>query len=158
MWLHKGGIWTHYESLHLKLTLGEKSIAAPGNRTCVSGMTVWCSTNELHPYLPHTLISKTTQIHTYSCMHIYAHMRPRIHTHTHWFKKHTNIHTYAWMHMHAHTHTHISLQTHTCTNTHAHIHRHTHTHAHKHPCNHTHALTHTHTHTYTHTHHNLLNQ
>ena len=38
------------KSLHWKLTLGEKSIAAPGNQTCVSGMTVWCS-NQLS-YVP----------------------------------------------------------------------------------------------------------
>ena len=35
---------------HRKLTLGEKSLAAPGNRTSVSGVTVWCSANELHPH------------------------------------------------------------------------------------------------------------
>ena len=35
----------HKESLHWKLTLGEKSFAAPGNRTCVSGVLVRISTN-----------------------------------------------------------------------------------------------------------------
>ena len=32
------------ESLHCKLTLGQKFLAKLGNRTCVSGMPVWCST------------------------------------------------------------------------------------------------------------------
>ena len=47
---HGGGdIRTPWESLHWKLTVGEKSPAAPGNRTCVGGVAVQCSTNELHP-------------------------------------------------------------------------------------------------------------
>ena len=37
------GVTDTYKSLHWKLTLGEKSLAAPGNGTCVSGVTVWCS-------------------------------------------------------------------------------------------------------------------
>ena len=47
-------IWgcTDTESLHWKLTLGRKSLAATGNRTCVSGMTVRCS-NQLS-YIPST--------------------------------------------------------------------------------------------------------
>ena len=32
------------------MTLGDKFLAAPGNRTSISGMTVRCSTNELHPH------------------------------------------------------------------------------------------------------------
>ena len=32
-------------SLHWKLTLGEKSLAAPGNRNCVGSVPVRCSTN-----------------------------------------------------------------------------------------------------------------
>ena len=34
-----GGVRTPKESLHWNLTLGRKSLAAPGNRTCVSGLT-----------------------------------------------------------------------------------------------------------------------
>ena len=40
-----GGVRTHR-----KLTLGEKSLAAPGNRTSVSGVTVWCSNQQ--SYIP----------------------------------------------------------------------------------------------------------
>ena len=36
---------TSKESLHWKLTRGRKSLAAPGNRTWVCGVTVRCSTN-----------------------------------------------------------------------------------------------------------------
>ena len=44
-----GGVQTPFESLHWKLTLGEKSLAAPGNRTCNGGMliqhfTTWATT------------------------------------------------------------------------------------------------------------------
>ena len=41
-----GGVRTLKESLHWKLTLGEKSLAAArtGNRTCVGGVPVRCST------------------------------------------------------------------------------------------------------------------
>ena len=39
------GVRTALESLHWKLTLGEKSLAAPGNRTCVGGVPVRCCTN-----------------------------------------------------------------------------------------------------------------
>ena len=45
MWLHMGGVQTPLESLHWKLTLGEKSLAAPGNQTCIGNVPVWCSTN-----------------------------------------------------------------------------------------------------------------
>ena len=44
------GARTPQESLHWKLTLGEKSLAAPGNRTCVSGVPVRCS-NQMS-YIP----------------------------------------------------------------------------------------------------------
>ena len=36
---------TVQESLHWNLTLGEKSLAAPGNRTCVGNVPVQCFTN-----------------------------------------------------------------------------------------------------------------
>ena len=45
-----GGVRTPKEILHRKLTLGEKSLAVPGNRTCVSGVTIRCS-NQL-TYIP----------------------------------------------------------------------------------------------------------
>ena len=38
-------VYRHRKSLHWKLTLGEKSLAAPGNWTCLSGVPVRCSTN-----------------------------------------------------------------------------------------------------------------
>ena len=41
---HKG-VRTPLESLHWKLTLGEKALAAPGNRTCLSGVTLRRSSN-----------------------------------------------------------------------------------------------------------------
>ena len=44
---------TPWESLHWKWTLGKKSLAAPGNRTCVSGVTVRRSTNWATSSLPH---------------------------------------------------------------------------------------------------------
>ena len=44
------GVTNTCKSLHWKFTLREKSLAAPGNRTCVSGVTVWCS-NQLS-YIP----------------------------------------------------------------------------------------------------------
>ena len=47
-----GGAWTPWESLHWKLTLGEKSIATLGKWTCISSMRVQCSTTELHPQIP----------------------------------------------------------------------------------------------------------
>ena len=40
-----GDVGTMFENLHWKWTLGENSLAAPGNRTCVSGVPVRCSTN-----------------------------------------------------------------------------------------------------------------
>ena len=40
-----GVLRTQWESLHWKLTLGEKFLAAPRNRICVSGVPVRCSTN-----------------------------------------------------------------------------------------------------------------
>ena len=40
-----GAVRTPKESLHWKLTIGEKSLTAPGNRTCVGGVPVRCSTN-----------------------------------------------------------------------------------------------------------------
>ena len=46
----QGGVQTLKKSLHWKLTLGRKSFAAPGNRTCVSGVPVRCS-NQLN-YIP----------------------------------------------------------------------------------------------------------
>ena len=39
------GVQIPKESLQWKMTLGRKSLVAPGNRTCVSGMTIRCSTN-----------------------------------------------------------------------------------------------------------------
>ena len=39
-----GGVRTKWESLHWKMTLGEKSLAVPGNRTCVSDLMIRCST------------------------------------------------------------------------------------------------------------------
>ena len=45
-----GGVRTPKKSLHWKLTLGRKSFAAPGNLTCISGVTVRCS-NQLS-YIP----------------------------------------------------------------------------------------------------------
>ena len=45
-----GGVRTPKWSLHWKLTLGIKSLAAPGDRACVSGVTVPCS-NQLS-YIP----------------------------------------------------------------------------------------------------------
>ena len=44
------GLRTPKESLQWKLTLGRKSLAAPRNRTCISGVTFWCS-NQLS-YIP----------------------------------------------------------------------------------------------------------
>ena len=44
-----GGVQTPQESLHWKLTLGEKSLAAPVNRTSLSGVTVRRSTNWATP-------------------------------------------------------------------------------------------------------------
>ena len=40
-----GAAWTPKESLHWKLTVGEKSLAALENRTCLSSMLGQCSTN-----------------------------------------------------------------------------------------------------------------
>ena len=40
-----GSVRTRRESLNWWLTLGEKSLAAPGNRTCVGSVPVRCSTN-----------------------------------------------------------------------------------------------------------------
>ena len=48
MQLHTGAVWTPQESLHWKLTLGEKSLAASGTWTCISiapGCSVGLSTN-----------------------------------------------------------------------------------------------------------------
>ena len=41
----QGRVRTLKESLHWKWTQGEKSLAAPGNQTCISGVLVWCSAN-----------------------------------------------------------------------------------------------------------------
>ena len=46
------GVNGHTQSLHWKLTLGEKYLTAPGNQTCISSMMVWYSINELHPHNP----------------------------------------------------------------------------------------------------------
>ena len=40
-----GSVWALTESLHWKLALGEKSLATPGNRTCLNGAPAWCSTS-----------------------------------------------------------------------------------------------------------------
>ena len=40
-----GSVRTLQESLHWKLTVAEKSLAAPGNRICVGSVLFWCSTN-----------------------------------------------------------------------------------------------------------------
>ena len=45
MRLRTGGAQTPKESLHWKLTPGEKYLAEPGNRTCVSNVPVRCPTN-----------------------------------------------------------------------------------------------------------------
>ena len=50
----RGGVRTPKESLHWMLTLGRKSLAAPGNRTCVSGVTVRCS--DQLSYIPSDLV------------------------------------------------------------------------------------------------------
>ena len=57
------------ESLHWKSTLGEKSLAAPGNRTCVSGVAVRCSTSwAISP--PSVLPVRAHSNHKYSsCPH-----------------------------------------------------------------------------------------
>ena len=47
-----GGVWSQ-ESLHRKLTLGEKSLAATGKRTCASSVPLRRSTN-LATFPPHT--------------------------------------------------------------------------------------------------------
>ena len=44
-----GGVRTPQERLHWKLTVGEKSLTAPRNRTCIDSLPVRCSTNWLHP-------------------------------------------------------------------------------------------------------------
>ena len=44
-----GGVRTPKKSVHWKLNLGNKCLAAPGNRTCVSGVTVRCSTEWATP-------------------------------------------------------------------------------------------------------------
>ena len=46
-----GGVQTHVRESARKVDSGRIFLAAPGNQTCISGMTVWCSTNELHPHL-----------------------------------------------------------------------------------------------------------
>ena len=48
-----GVVRTPKESLHWKLTLGRKSLAALGNRTCISRVTVWCSISwaTSHPWV-----------------------------------------------------------------------------------------------------------
>ena len=55
-----GGVRTPKESLHCKLTLVEKSLAAPGNRTCVSGVTVRCC-NQLS-YIPSPYFFKSSMV------------------------------------------------------------------------------------------------
>ena len=45
--------WTPWESLHWKLALQEKVIAALGNRTCVGSVPVRCSTNWATPHPTH---------------------------------------------------------------------------------------------------------
>ena len=46
----QGGVWTPFESLHWKLTLGEMSLVTPGNRTCISGVRIQCCTNWIHSH------------------------------------------------------------------------------------------------------------
>ena len=53
MWVHKG-VYTHHVRMHWKVTLGRKSLAAPGNWTCGSGMMVRCS-NQLS-YIPTSML------------------------------------------------------------------------------------------------------
>ena len=55
-----GSVRTPKESLHWKLTLGRKSLAAPGNRTCVSGVTVRCC-NQLS-YIPSPYFFKSSMV------------------------------------------------------------------------------------------------
>ena len=53
MWLHTG-VWGHWKRACTESWLGRKSLAALGNWTCVSGMTVQCS-NQLS-YIPSQLV------------------------------------------------------------------------------------------------------
>ena len=57
-------VYRHQKSLHWKLTLGRKSLAALGNQTFVSGVTVWCS-NQLS-YTPSPRLWKITALSAYS--------------------------------------------------------------------------------------------
>ena len=58
-----GSVQTPLESLHWKLTLGEKSLDPPANWTCVICMPVWWSTNwATSPSLDLDLISRSQRI------------------------------------------------------------------------------------------------
>ena len=52
------GCMDTHKSLHWKLTLGEKSLAATGNQTRVSSVTVWCSNQLSYTSPPWSLLKK----------------------------------------------------------------------------------------------------
>ena len=56
---------TPKESLHRKLTLRRKSLAAPGNRNCVGGVTIRCA-NQLD-YIPSQVSQRLRQSARFSC-------------------------------------------------------------------------------------------
>ena len=50
-------IRTHVRESAQKVDSGRKSLATPGNQTCVSGVPFRCSTNELHPLPQNSALS-----------------------------------------------------------------------------------------------------
>ena len=128
------GVQTQKKSLHWKLTLGEKSLATPGNWTCtcVSGVPVQCSTRELNLHLRQWCASPMfyqlscipiQALHTFSHTHIYIHTN----TPTHIFgvlDLFVLLLCNVWLNWsqvivctcaHSHKHTHIHTNTHTYT-------------------------------------------
>ena len=65
------GIYGYCKSLHWKLAVGEKSLAAPGNWTCVSSVPAWCST-ELHPCPLGTYFGSFMCVHMHACVYVFC--------------------------------------------------------------------------------------
>ena len=103
-----GGVWTLWESLHWKLTLGEKSLSAPGSRTCVSSVPVRWSNQLSYTPAPKTNNNKNNNNNNNNndnkSVGFTQNNKQKQMIHTHTYMSHTtHRHTQTDTHTHPHT-------------------------------------------------------